>query len=47
MTMKGVVIFKEKLTGRLKNDIKNLTNFHGSRCNSEILHFDGLVLSKF
>ena len=46
MTMKDVVIFKEKLTGGLKNDIKNLTNFHGSRCKSEILYFDGFVFPK-
>ena len=46
MTLKGDAIFKEKLTGGLKNDIRNLLNFHGSSCKSETLHFDGLVLSK-
>ena len=30
MTLKGDTIFKEKLTGDLKNDIRNLVNFHGS-----------------
>ena len=44
--MKGDAIFKEKLTGGLKNDKTNLVNFHGSSCKSENLHFDGLVLSK-
>ena len=39
-------IFKENLTGSLKNDIRNLVNFHASSCNSENVHFDGLVLSK-
>ena len=32
MILKGDVIFKEKLTGDLKNDIKNLVNFHASSC---------------
>ena len=45
MTMKGDVIFKEKLTGCLKNDIRNLVNFHGSSRKSENLHFDELLLS--
>ena len=43
--MKGA-IFKEKLTSGLKNDIRNLVNFHVSSSKSENLHFDGLVLSK-
>ena len=46
MTMKGDAIFKEKLIGGLKNDIRNLVNFHASSHKSENLHFDGLVLSK-
>ena len=46
MTLKGDAIFKEKLTGGLKNDIRNLVNFHASSRKSENLHFDGLVLSK-
>ena len=37
---------KEKLTRGLKNDIRNLVNFHASSRKSENLHFDGLVLSK-
>ena len=38
--------FKGKLTRGLKNDIKNLVNFHASSRKSENLHFDGLLLSK-
>ena len=46
-TPKGDGIFKEKLTGGLKNDIKIfLINFHKSSRKSETLHLDGLVLSK-
>ena len=41
MTMKGDAIFKEKLTGGLKNDTRNLVNFYGSREKSGNLHFDG------
>ena len=46
MTLKGDAVFEEKLTGGLKNDIKNLINFHASSHKSENLLFDGLVLSK-
>ena len=46
MTQKGDTVFKEKLTGCLKNDIRNLVNFHASSRKSENLHFDGFVLSK-
>ena len=41
MTPKG----DEKLTGSLKNDIRNLVNFHESIRKPEKLHFDGLLLS--
>ena len=41
----GWCMFKEKLTGCLKNDIRNLVNFHGSSQKSKHLHFDGLLLS--
>ena len=44
MTLKGDAIFKETLTGGLKNDISNLINFHASSRKSE--DFDGLVLPK-
>ena len=30
MAWKGDAIFKEKLTGGLKNEIRNLVNFHAS-----------------
>ena len=46
MTLTGDAIFKEKLTGGLKNVMSNLINSHASSCKSENLHFDGLVLSK-
>ena len=46
MTLKGDAMFKEKLTGGLKNDIRNLINFRASSRKSENLHFDRLVLSK-
>ena len=46
MTLKGDAIFKEKLTGGLKNDIRNLINFHVSSRKSENVRFDELVLSK-
>ena len=43
MTLKGDAKFKAKLTRDLKNDIKNLVNFHSSSRESENLHFDGLL----
>ena len=46
MTLKGNAKFKEKLTRGLKNDIRNLVNFHVSSWKSEKLHFDGSLLSK-
>ena len=46
MTLKGAAKFKGKLTRGLKNDIKNLVNFHASSRKSENLHLDWLLLSK-
>ena len=46
MTLKGDAKFKGKLTRGLKNDIRNLVNFHATSGKSENLHFDGLVLFK-
>ena len=46
MTLKGDPKFKGKLACGLKNDLKNLVNFHSSSGKSENLHFDGLFLSK-
>ena len=38
--------FEEKLTFGLKNNIKNLANFHQSTCKSQNGDFDGILLSK-
>ena len=46
MTLKGDAKCKGKLTRSLKNDIRNLVNFHASSQKSENLHFDGFILSK-
>ena len=46
MTLKSDAKFKGKMTRGLKNGIRNLVNFHASSRKSEILHFDGLLMSK-
>ena len=46
MTLKGIAKYKGKLTCGLKNNIKNLVNFHASSQKSENLHCDVLLLSK-
>ena len=46
MTLKVDPKLKGKLTFRLKNDLKNLVNFHSRTRKSGNLHFDGLFLSK-
>ena len=46
MTLKGDAKFKGKLTRGLKNDIRNLVNFHVSSRKSENLHFDRILFSK-
>ena len=46
MTMNGVTKFKGKLTCGLKNDIRNLINFHASSRKSENVHFDRILLVK-
>ena len=46
MTLMSDVKFKEKLIRGMRNDIRNLVNFHASSQKSENLHFDGLLLSK-
>ena len=46
MKLKGDEKFKRKLTCGLKNDIRNLFNFHASSQKSENLHFDWMLLSK-
>ena len=45
-TGKVLQIFKWKLTCGLKNDFKNLVNFHASSWKYENLHFDWIRLSK-
>ena len=46
MTWKGDAKFKEKLTRGLKNDIRNLVDFHVNSRKSENRNIDGLLLSK-
>ena len=43
MTLKGDAKFKGKLTRGLKNDLRNLGNFHVSSLNSENLQFNRLL----
>ena len=46
MALRGDAKFRGKLTRELKNDIRNLVNFHASSRKPENLHVDGLLLSK-
>ena len=46
MTLKVDAKHEGKLTPGLKNDKRNLGNFHASHRKCENLHFDGLILSK-
>ena len=46
MRLKVDAKFKGKLTRVLKNDIRNLVNFHASNRKSGNLHFDRLLFSK-
>ena len=46
MTLKSDAKFKAKLTCGLKNDLRNLVNFHTSSPKSENLHFVWILLSK-
>ena len=46
MTLKGGAKFTVKLTCGLKNDLRNLANFHASNRKSGNLHFDGLFCPK-
>ena len=46
MTLKGDAKFKGQLTRGLKNDIRNLINFHASCRKSQNFHLNGLILSK-
>ena len=46
MTLKSVAKIKGKLPCDLKNDIRNLVNFHASSQKSENLHFDWIHFTK-
>ena len=46
MTLNSDVKFKGKLTCDLKNDMRNLVSFLVGSQKSEIIYFDGLLLSK-
>ena len=46
MTLNSDPNFEEKLTFCLKNDMNNPVNFNSSSGRSEIVHFDGIFLSK-
>ena len=46
MTLKDDTKFKGKLTCGLKNDVRNLINFHVSNRKSENLHFNRILFSK-
>ena len=43
---RGRIWVKGKLTHGMKNDIKNLVNFHASSRKSKNVYFDGLLLFK-
>ena len=46
MTLKSDAKFEEKLTCGLKNDMRNLANFHQSTWKCQNWDFDGILLSK-
>ena len=46
MTLKDDEKLKGNLTRDMKNDIRNLINFHASSQKSENLQFNGLIFSK-
>ena len=46
MTLKSDAKSEEKLTCCLKNDMKNLENFHQSTPKCQNWNFDGILLSK-
>ena len=46
MTMESDVKSKEKLTCCLKNDMRNLANFHQNSRKFQNWDFDGILLSK-
>ena len=46
MALKGDAEFKGKVTCDLKNDLRNLLNFHASSRKRGNLHLDRILLSK-
>ena len=46
MTLKSDAKFEEKLTSGLKNDMRNLANFHQSMQKCQNRDFDGVLLPK-
>ena len=46
MALKSDAKFEEQLTCGLKNDMKNLANFHQSTRKCQNWDFDGILLSK-
>ena len=44
ITLKGDAIFKEKLSGGLKNDLRSLISFHASSRKSEIKFLNQIIL---
>ena len=46
MTLNGDAKFNGKLTCGLKNDVRNLVNFHASSRKSGNLHFEWIPLSE-
>ena len=46
MKLKGNAKFKGKLTCGLKNNTRNLANFHASSRKPQNLYFDWILLSK-
>ena len=46
MTLKSDAKFEEKLTSGLKNDMRNLANFHQSTQKCQNWDFDGVLLPK-
>ena len=46
MKLKDDVVFIEKLTGGLENDLRNLIDFDASSRKSKNFHFDRIFLSR-
>ena len=46
MTLQSHAKFEEKMTGDLKNNMRNLANFHQNTWECQNWDFDGILLSK-